>query len=84
MEGGHYVAPETISGVYQKNLEYIDTYCNTFKCIELYDGMKIPVLLARLEDYRVVFAERPVLKKGWVKRGLPSIVGKIRAYFNSR
>lgn len=84
MEGGHYVAPDTIGGVYRKNLEFINAYYQTFKCIELYDGMRIPILLARLEHNRVVFAERAVLNKGWVRDGLPSIDRKIREYLDNK
>jgi len=45
IEGGHYVEPGTIKGVYEKNLEHINKYKNTFKVIELYDGMGVPTLL---------------------------------------
>jgi predicted ABC-type ATPase len=45
IEGGHYVEPSTIKGVYEKKLEYINAYKDTFGVIELYDGMAMPTLL---------------------------------------
>jgi len=80
LEGGHYVAPDTIKGVYQKNLQHIDEYSNTFKVIELYDGMKVPALLARIENNKVVIAADLALKKAWLKNGLPVIAAKIIAF----
>jgi predicted ABC-type ATPase len=72
-EGGHAVDARTIKGVYEKNLEHINNYRNTFKVICLYDGMLKPTLLVKLEDDQVVMAKESSLKKGWLKKGLPSI-----------
>jgi predicted ABC-type ATPase len=80
IEGGHYVEPGTIKGVYQKNLEHINEYTNTFKVIELYDGMKIPTLLARFENNEVTFAATPALKKKWIISGLPSFAQNIKSF----
>lgn len=80
MEGGHYVEPTTIGGVYMKNLEHINTYNDTFKAIELYDGMKMPLLLARLEDSEVNYAVKNALKKVWIRKGLPTIAKKIKLF----
>jgi predicted ABC-type ATPase len=63
IEGGHYVEPSTIKGVYQKNLEHINAYKDTFVLIELYDGMAVPSLLARIENNVVTFAVKQALKK---------------------
>lgn len=84
MEGGHFVNPSTIKGVYQKNLEYINEYRTTFAIIELYDGMGIPTLLARIEGSEVVYADDNVLKKIWVKQGLPLIAQDIKAFIKSK
>ncbi|WP_285009396.1 hypothetical protein [Pedobacter faecalis] len=73
MEGGHYVDPSTIKGVYEQNLKFINEFHKTFKLIELYDGMKVPTLLARFEDGRVVLAEKGASKKTWIKSGLPEL-----------
>ncbi len=80
LEGGHYVAPDTIKGVYQKNLQHINEFRTTFKMIELYDGMKVPALLARFEDGEVVMAADLSLKKTWLKNGLPDIAAKISTF----
>lgn len=84
LEGGHYVAPDTIKGVYNKNLEYIDEYRLTFKSIELYDGMKVPTLLAKLEDNEIVAAIGLSLKKAWIKKGLPVIGKKISSFITAQ
>lgn len=84
LEGGHYVAPDTIKGVYEKNLAHINDYRRTFKIIELYDGMKIPTLLAHLEDDQVDIATDEALKKKWLKNGLPDIASKITVFKNSQ
>ena len=83
LEGGHHVEPDTIRGVYEKNLEYINEYFKTFKVIELYDGMKVPLLLVRMEDNNVVYAISQTLKKKWIKTGLPSISQDIQSYFHT-
>jgi len=80
IEGGHYVDPSTIKGVYQKNLEYINEYFKTFKVIELYDGMSVPALLVRIENNKVTYAVAYALKKNWIKKGLPSIAQIIQSY----
>jgi predicted ABC-type ATPase len=82
LEGGHYVAPDTIKGVYEKNLQHIDNFKSTFKVIELYDGMKVPTLLAKLENCEVLFADKSVLKKNWVKKGMPDIARKIQEFMS--
>ncbi|MFC0513515.1 zeta toxin family protein [Mucilaginibacter angelicae] len=84
LEGGHYVAPDTIKGVYQKNLEHINEYRKTFKVIELYDGMKVPTLLARIEDGKIVEANEFSLKKKWIKQGLPDITLQITAFLSQQ
>lgn len=80
LEGGHYVDPDTIKGVYEKNLEHINDFNTTFRIIELYDGMKVPTLLAKLEDNEVIWANKLALKKNWIKKGMPEIAKKIK-YF---
>jgi len=82
IEGGHYVDPGTIKGVYQKNLEHINEYFKTFKVISLYDGMSKPELLARIEDNKIVYAVNLALKKIWIKKGLPSIAQDIQTYLH--
>ncbi len=80
MEGGHYVEPGTIRGVYEKNLEHINEYKDTFKMIELYDGMKFPTLLARIENGIVTFVVKNALKKKWIVSGLPALAKDIKAF----
>jgi predicted ABC-type ATPase len=80
LEGGHYVAPDTIKGVYQKNLQHINEFRTTFRVIELYDGMKRPELLARMEDNEIIMATDLSLKKTWLKHGLPDIAANITAF----
>ncbi len=80
MEGGHYVEPDTIKGVYEKNLVHINEYIGTFKVIELYDGMKIPNLLARMEEGAVTFAVDDAMNKKWITTGLPAMVTKIKDF----
>ncbi len=80
LEGGHYVAPNTIKGVYEKNLEHIDRYASTFKCIELYNGMVVPTLLAAIEENNVVWVNRSALKTAWIKKRLPTIYQKIKNF----
>lgn len=81
LEGGHFVAPDTIRGVYEKNLEHINQYRETFQRIELYDGMLVPTLMATLEDNKVIWALKSVLKKTWVKKGMPAIAQNINDFF---
>ena len=80
IEGGHYVDPNTIKGVYEKNLEHINEYRDTFKVIELYDGMRFPTLLAKIEDGVVIFAEKNAMKKKWVTSGLPALAQAIKVF----
>jgi predicted ABC-type ATPase len=84
IEGGHYVDPGTIKGVYQKNLEHINEYFKTFKVIALYDGMNEPALLVRIEDNLVTAAVGLALTKSWIKKGLPSIAQIIQTYLHSQ
>lgn len=80
MEGGHYVEPSTIKGVYEQNLRFINDFTSSFKVIELYDGTKIPTLLAKLENGEVEFALKGALKKNWIKSGLPNLFPLIKSY----
>lgn len=80
IEGGHHVEPSTIIGVYEKNLEHINQYVDTFKVIELYDGMKIPSLLAKIENGVVIYAVKHAMKKKWVTAGLPSLARSIKTF----
>ncbi len=83
MEGGHYVDPRTIRGVYETNLKYINDFKDTFKVIALYDGMQKPTLLARMEGHQVYFATQNALKKKWISVGLPSIAQKISEFLKN-
>ncbi|MHA4741286.1 zeta toxin family protein [Dyadobacter sp. MSC1_007] len=83
LEGGHYVSPDTIAGVYDRNLAHINLYKDTFACIELYDGMTFPKMLARLENHIVTYADKSALKKRWIRDGIPTIAANIKA-FNER
>jgi predicted ABC-type ATPase len=78
IEGGHHVEPSTIKGVYEKNLEHINEYIDTFKVVELYDGMKIPTLLAKTENGIVIYAVKDAIKKKWITAGLPSLARSIK------
>jgi hypothetical protein len=42
--------------------------------------MEAPMLLAKLEDDEVVMAIAVALKKPWLKKGLPVIGKKVRAF----
>lgn len=79
-EGGHAVDARTIKGVYEKNLEHINNYKDTFKVICLYDGSGRPDVLVKLEDNQVVMALDSALKKNWIKNGLPSIYEMVSGY----
>lgn len=83
MEGGHYVDPRTITGVYETNLKHINDFKNTFKVIELYDGMKKPTLLVKIEEDKVVLASDKSMKKNWIKSGLPSLAEKIAVFLKA-
>lgn len=80
LEGGHYVPPDTIKGVYEKNLEHIDHYATTFNRIELFDGMIVPTPLAYLENFNVLWAHKYALKKAWIKKKMPNISRKITEF----
>ncbi len=80
LQGGHHVEPNTIRGVYEKNLEHVNEYFRTFTVVELYDGMKVPTLLVRIENNKVTDAVDDALKKQWIKRGLPSIAQMVKTY----
>lgn len=69
-EGGHHVDASTIKGVFETNLKYINDFKETFKIVELYDGMTKPTLLVQLEDNIVTFATANALKKSWIKSGV--------------
>lgn len=84
LEGGHYVDPDTIKGVYEKNLEHINDFNTTFQVIELYDGMKVPTLLAKLENSEVLWADKIALKKNWLKKGMPEIAQRIQYFIASQ
>jgi predicted ABC-type ATPase len=77
IEGGHNVDANTIKGVFEMNLKYINDFRNTFMEISLYDGMKKPDLLARIADGEVKLAEPTALKKAWIKTGLPDIAAQL-------
>lgn len=79
-EGGHHVDATTIKGGYETNLKYINDFKETFKVIELYDGMKKPTLLVQLEDNLVTFATENAPKKSWIKSGLPAIARAITQF----
>lgn len=79
-EGGMYVDNSTVEKVYEWNLRYINDYSKTFKSISLLDGMKVPTLLAKTEDQRLLYAHNSALKKNWVKMGFPMIAKKITQY----
>jgi predicted ABC-type ATPase len=83
-EGGHYVDARTIKGVYEMNLVHINNFKNTFKVIELYNGMDSPTLLVRIEDDQILFAQENSLRKHWIKSGLPSIKEKLIIFFQSQ
>jgi predicted ABC-type ATPase len=76
-EGGHHVDARTIKGVYEMNLRHINDYKDTFKVIELYDGMIAPALLVKLEDSQLILAKEQALKKQWIKGGLPVIAANL-------
>jgi len=80
IEGGHYVEPKTIKGVYEKNLEHINNYKDIFKMVELYDGMVFPKLLVRIEEGVVTFAIKEALKKKWITTGFSELVKEIKSF----
>ena len=64
-------------------MEHVNNYQESFKVIELYDGMNIPTLLASLEDGKITMATDQALKKKWLKNGLPNIALKISAFLKA-
>lgn len=82
VEGGHYVQPATIKGVYDKNLEFINLYSSESMLIELYDGTRIPNLLVRLENNKVKYAHKEALHKTWITTGLTSFKPKIQQFLS--
>lgn len=78
--GGHDVPPNTIKSVYEDNLKFINEFKDTFSSIELYDGMKFPKLLAKMENNQVIYVQDNPLEKAWIKKGLPFIAKKILDY----
>ena len=83
-EGGHAVDARTIKGVYEKNLEHINAYKDTFKVICLYDGMRKPTLLVKLEGDKIIMVNDLALKKNWLKKGLPSIADMASDYLGKK
>lgn len=81
--GGHFVDARTIKGVYEMNLKYINELWDIFSVIELYDGMRSPVLLAKLEEGIVIFARQNAVKKNWVSKGFSSLALKIERYLQA-
>jgi len=79
-EGGHHVDARTIKGVYEMNLKYINDYKDTFKVIELYDGMIAPALLVKIADKQIILAKEHALKKQWIKSGLPAIAANLAPF----
>lgn len=80
-EGGHNVDAKTIKGVFETNLKFINDFKNTFQLIELYDGMRYPSLLVRIEHQAITFQNETALKKEWIKKGLPSIFRQLKKAF---
>ncbi|SDF46791.1 Predicted ABC-type ATPase [Mucilaginibacter pineti] len=83
-EGGHYVDARTIKGVYEMNLQHINDYQDTFRIIELYDGMTAPALLVKIEDSQVLLAKEQALKKQWIRTGLPVIAAKLAPFLEAQ
>lgn len=79
-EGGMAVDDHTIKGIYEMNLKYINDYRGTFHCISLLDGMRIPKLLVRLEENKIVYANPTALDKNWIRMGFPHIAAKVIEY----
>ncbi|TCC86487.1 hypothetical protein EZ428_23785 [Pedobacter frigiditerrae] len=77
LEGGHYVRPDTIKGVYESNLIHINTQYQTFERIELYDGMVVPTLLCSMEKAGLEYLSAKALKKNWIKKGMPLMAAEL-------
>jgi predicted ABC-type ATPase len=84
IEGGHFIDARIIKGVYETNLKYINEFKDTFKLIGLYDGMKIPTLLVKIEDNNIIMVNKNALKKKWIKSGLPAIAEMIILFFKAQ
>jgi predicted ABC-type ATPase len=80
LEGGHYVRPDTIKGVYNNNLIHINTEYQTFDRIELYDGMIVPALLCSMEKSNVEYLSPKALKKNWIKKGMPLLAAELSKF----
>jgi predicted ABC-type ATPase len=80
LEGGHYVRPDTIKGVYNNNLIHINTEYQTFDRVELYDGMIVPTLLCSMEKANVEYLSPKALKKSWIKKGMPLLATELSKY----
>jgi len=62
---------------------FINEYSKTFGVIELYDGMKLPKLLVRIENNQGIHADKLSLKKNWIKNGLPTLAHGIKVFLQS-
>ncbi|MGQ7855184.1 zeta toxin family protein [Pedobacter sp. WC2501] len=80
LEGGHYVRPDTIKGVYNNNLIHINTEYKTFDRVELYDGMIVPTLLCSMEKANVEYLSPKALKKSWIKKGMPLLAAELSKF----
>lgn len=80
LEGGHYVRPDTIKGVYNNNHIHINTEYQTFDRIELYDGMIVPTLLCSMEKENVEYLSPKALKKNWIKKGMPLLAAQLAKF----
>jgi len=80
LEGGHFVRPDTIKGVFNDNLMHINSQFQTFQRIELYDGMLVPTLLCSLERNIVEHLSPKAFKKTWIKKGLPLLYAQLKDY----
>lgn len=78
LEGGHFVRPDTIKGVFNDNLMHINSQFQTFQRIELYDGMLVPTLLCSLDNNIIEYLSPKVLKKIWIKKGLPLLYAQLK------
>jgi predicted ABC-type ATPase len=78
LEGGHLVRPDTIKGVYNDNLMHINSQYQSFRRIELYDGMLVPTLLCSLDNNIVEYVSPKALKKTWIKRGLSLLYTQLK------
>lgn len=80
LEGGHAVSPETIEGVYNMNLFYLNTEFTDFDRLEFYDGTIFPTLLCALENNDVEYLNPLALRKNWLKKGLPLLYKTLKDF----